>query len=224
MHLFPSSGLLVSLSVRKKETRRLAYAGWGGVRPADASGAAKQKTEKYELETTRETEKGQRNSGRVLKAISQIPEKVLLVILILTLLDMVLSVFTRYITGRAIYWAEEVGTFGLVWITMIGAGICVRKKSHFTMPTFISRFPPRVRYVVDLINHALITIFGVLLLITGVGITRESWTMLSPALEVNLAIINSASIVCGALIVIYGIGQMLDIIKVGSAASPEGHS
>ncbi len=133
-------------------------------------------------------------------------------------------VFTRYITGRAIYWAEEVGTFGLVWITMIGAGICVKKRGHFTMPTFIDRFPPRVRYVIDLLNHGLIMVFGVLLLVTGVDITRESWTMLSPALEVNLAIINSAAIVCGALIIIYGIGQVMGIIRAGSAASPGGHS
>jgi len=171
-----------------------------------------------------EAKKNQGDSKRFSKVISRIPEKVLLVILVLTLFDMVLSVFTRYITGRAIYWAEEVGTFGLVWITMIGAGICVKKRAHFTMPTFIDRFSPRVRYAVDLLNHGLIMIFGVLLLITGVDITRESWTMLSPALEVNLAIIDSAAIVCGALIIIYGIGQVMGIIRGGSAASPGGHS
>ena len=169
-------------------------------------------------------EKVQGNSGKLCKVISQIPEKMLLVILILTLLDMVLSVFTRYITGQAIYWAEEVGTFGLVWITMIGAAICVKKRVHFTMPTFIGRFPPGVRSAVDLINVALIMAFGALLLITGVGITREAWTMFSPALEVNLAIIDSAAIVCGVLILIYGIGQFMDVIKTGSAPSPGGHS
>ncbi|HYB20814.1 MAG TPA: TRAP transporter small permease [Thermodesulfobacteriota bacterium] len=173
------------------------------------------------MNTTMEREKNQKNSGKWIKVISQLPEKVLLVILIFTLIDMVLSVFTRYVTGQAIYWAEEVGTFGLVWITMIGAGICVKKRLHFTMPTFIGRFSPRVRYVVDLVNEALIMVFGVLMLITGVDITRNSWTMYSPALEVNLAVIDSAAILCGLLIVIYGMGQVLRIIKTGSAPSPE---
>ena len=176
------------------------------------------------MNATTGVEKVQRNPGRLYKVISQIPEKVLLAILIFTLLDMVLSVFTRYITGQAIYWAEEVGTFGLVWITMIGAAICVKRRAHFTMPTFIGRFPPRVQCAVELINLALIMIFGALLLVTGVGITREAWTMFSPALEVNLAIIDSAAIVCGVLIIIYGIGQFMGIIKTGSAPSPGGHS
>jgi TRAP-type C4-dicarboxylate transport system permease small subunit len=167
--------------------------------------------------------RGPRNSEKLYKLISQLPEKVILVILVFTLLDMVLSVFARYVLGQAIYWAEEVGTFGLVWITMIGAGICVKRNLHFIMPTFIDRFPPGVRYVVDLIKNALVTIFGVLLLITGIGITRGSWTMFSPALEVSLAIINSAAIVSGTLILIYGINHFMGVIKTGCASSPGGH-
>ena len=176
------------------------------------------------MNTPTRSGKDQKNGAKWYKGISQIPEKVVLAILVLTLIDMVLSVFTRYITGQAIYWAEEVGTFGLVWITMIGAAICVKRRAHFTMPTFIGRFPPRVRYVIELINIALIMIFGALLLVTGVGITREALTMFSPALEVNLAIIDSAAVVCGVLIIIYGIGQFMDIIQAGSAPSPGGHS
>ena len=56
-------------------------------------------------------------SGRRIKGIQEncirpflsFRKKCSLVILIFTLLDMVLSVFTRYVTGQAIYWAEEVG-------------------------------------------------------------------------------------------------------------------
>jgi TRAP-type C4-dicarboxylate transport system permease small subunit len=171
-----------------------------------------------------ETSKEQESSGGLSRAISQIPEKLLLLILLLTLLDMVLSVFTRYVTGRAIYWAEEVGTIGLVWITMIGAAICVKRNIHFTMPTFIGYFSPRVGFAVNLINQGLIMAFGLLLLVTGIGITIEALSMSTPALEVNLGVIDSAAVVCGALILIYGIGKVMDIIKTGPVSSPEGHS
>ncbi|MDO8957517.1 MAG: TRAP transporter small permease subunit, partial [Deltaproteobacteria bacterium] len=119
------------------------------------------------MQTSTGLEKDQKNSGKLYKALSQIPERVLLVILILTLLDMVLSVFTRYVTGQAIYWAEEVGTFGLVWLTMIGTGIGVKRGIHFAMPTFVGRFSPGVRYAVSLANHVLIAAFGVLMILTG---------------------------------------------------------
>lgn len=175
------------------------------------------------MPTSTDLEKVQNNSGKLSKLISQIPEKILLVILVLTLLDMVLSVFSRYIIGKAIYWAEEVGTFGLVWMTMIGAGVAIKRRVHFTMPTFIGRFPPKLRYAVDLINHALIAGFGVLMIFTGYNMTRESANMYSPALEVNLGIINSAAIVCGVLIVFYEAGQAIETIRRGAAPSPEAH-
>jgi TRAP-type C4-dicarboxylate transport system permease small subunit len=175
------------------------------------------------LQTSAGLEKEQKNFERLSRLISQIPERVLLLVLILTLLDMLLSAFTRYIVGKVIYWGEEVGTFGLVWITMIGAGVGIKKRVHFTMPTFISRFPPRVRFTVDLINHALIVAFGVLMILTGYNVTRESANMFSPALEVNLGIINSAAIVAGVLIVIYEVELALGTIRRGVTPSPETH-
>ena len=175
------------------------------------------------MENSPEIKKDQKSHGKVYKALSQIPERVLLIILIVTMLDMLLGVFTRYVTGQAIYWAEEVGTFGLVWITMIGAGIGVKRGIHFTMPTFVDHFPPRIRYIIALLNHALIAAFGVLMILTGTNMTRESSNMFSPALEVNLGIINSAAIVCGLLIVVYEVQRGLGTLRRGTAPSSEAH-
>ena len=179
------------------------------------------KKEKVKLLTSTGLEKEQKNPGKLFRLISQMPERVLLLVLIVTLLDMLLSVFTRYIVGKVIYWGEEVGTFGLVWMTMIGAGVGIKRRVHFTMPTFISRFPPRVRFAVDMTNHALIVAFGVLMILTGYNVTRESANMSSPALEVNLGIINSAAIVAGVLIVVYEVGLALGTLRKGVAPSPE---
>jgi TRAP-type C4-dicarboxylate transport system permease small subunit len=175
------------------------------------------------LQNSPEMEKAQKSPGKVAKALSQIPDRVLLIILILTMLDMLLGVFTRYVTGRAIYWAEEVGTFGLVWITMIGTGIGVKRGIHFTMPTFMGRFPPGVRYAIAVANHFLIIIFGALMFFTGVNMTIGSSNMFSPALEVNLGILNSAGIACGALIVVYEAQRGLGTLRRGTAPSAEGH-
>lgn len=168
-------------------------------------------------------EKDQKGSAKLGKVLTHIPEIVLIVILTLTMIDMVVSVFTRYVTGRAIYWAEEVGTFGLVWITMIGGAVAVKRRAHFTMPTFVTRLPARAQYFIDLVNHALIMAFGFVLALTGYYVTSQSLNMASPALEVNLGIMNSAAVVCGVLILIYEVGQVLQTIRTGAAPPPEGH-
>jgi len=167
--------------------------------------------------------KDQKSPGKVSRALSQIPERLLLIILIVTILDMVMSVFTRYVTGKAIYWAEEVGTFGLVWMTMIGTGIAVKRGLHFAMPTFVGRFPLRVRYAIALANHALITLFGILMIFTGTNMTLQSSNMFSPALEINLGILNSSAIACGVLIVVYEVQRGIGTLRRGATLSPEGH-
>jgi TRAP-type C4-dicarboxylate transport system permease small subunit len=91
------------------------------------------------------------------------------------------------------------------------------------MPTFVGRFPPGVRHVIALINHALITAFGVLMLLTGNNMTIASSNMFSPALEVNLGILNSAAIACGALIIVYEVQRGIGTIRTGAAPSPGGH-
>jgi TRAP-type transport system small permease protein len=175
------------------------------------------------LENSPATRKDQRNPGKMYRVLSQIPERILLIILIVTMLDMVLSVFTRYVTGKAIYWAEEVGTFGLAWMTMIGTGIAVKKGIHFAMPTFVGHLAPRVRYAIALANHALITTFGVLMLLTGINMTIESSNMFSPALELNLGILNSGAIACGLLIIVYEVQRGIETLRRGPAPFPEGH-
>jgi TRAP-type C4-dicarboxylate transport system permease small subunit len=183
----------------------------------------RKKEERKKLENSPAMRKDQKSPGKVYRVLSQIPERILLIILIVTMLDMVLSVFTRYVTGKAIYWAEEVGIFGLVWMTMIGTGIAVKKGVHFAMPTFVGRFPPGVRYAIALANHALITAFGVLMLLTGAHMTIASSNMFSPALEVNLGILNSSAIACGVLIVVYEVQRGIGTLRRGSAPSPGGH-
>lgn len=136
---------------------------------------------------------------------------------------MFLSVITRYLVGQAIYWAEEVGTFGLVWITMIGAAVAVKRNAHFAMPTSIGRLFPRIKSVIALLNLSLIIGFGILMILTGIETTRSSSEMLSPALEINLGIMNSSAIVSGALILIYAGWQFKETITKGPAPSSEKH-
>ena len=176
------------------------------------------------MQTTLKLEHNRKNSGKLrklLQIVSQIPEMSLLLIMFLTMIDMLLSVITRYLLNNALFWAEEFGTFGLVWMTMIGTGVAVKRSAHFTMPTFMDRFPLRARYIISLINHSLVIAFGFVMVFTGISLTRASMVMFSPALEINLGIINSSAIVGGILILIYETGKVIDLIVHGLPKSSE---
>jgi len=53
---------------------------------------------------------------------------------------------------------------------------------------------------------------GCLLVVTGAEITHSSVTMRTPALEANMAVIDSASIVGGALIILYAGQQLVEML------------
>lgn len=168
-------------------------------------------------------QEAQKKRDRWVKVVAHLPEIALLLILFPTLADMFLGAVTRYVVGKAIYWAEELGTFGLVWLTMIGAAVALKRNAHFVMPTFMGRFSPRVQSGISLFNLFLIMAFGGLMIVAGVETTRSSWEMPSPALEWNLGMVNLAGIVCGVLILIYAGWQCKEILTRGASVSPKGH-
>src|SRR5882757_190205 len=54
------------------------------------------------------------------------------------------------------FWVEEVGETTLAWLTMIGAAIAVKERSHFALNLFTHRFPPRAQAFLHVFHNLLI--------------------------------------------------------------------
>src|SRR5882672_10828131 len=87
---------------------------------------------------------------RVREIVLLAPKIVLTALLILAIGDMVVGVFLRYvvvaITDRLdidpinFFWVEEIGEYSLAWLTMIGAGLGIAERAHFTLHVLTHRF------------------------------------------------------------------------------------
>jgi C4-dicarboxylate transporter DctQ subunit len=55
------------------------------------------------------------------------------------------NVVTRYFLFFSFAWAEEVTLYIMIWITFIGADLCVRQGSHVNMDFLLSHLPAEVR-------------------------------------------------------------------------------
>jgi TRAP-type C4-dicarboxylate transport system permease small subunit len=157
----------------------------------------------------------------ILKIISKLPEMAVTLILIVLLIDMLMSTLFRYVFMHPLSWAEEIGSFGLIWMTMIGTGLAIKRNAHFIMPTF--RFSPRVNYAVAFIIQALIISFGFLMIITGSELINYSLGTISPALEINMGYVNCSGVVGGILIVVYGVQRIRELIIGGLGSLREIH-
>jgi TRAP-type C4-dicarboxylate transport system permease small subunit len=143
------------------------------------------------------------------------PKIVLTALLVLAIGDMVVGVFMRYvvtaITDRLdldpinFFWVEEVGEYSLAWLTMIGAGIGIAERAHFTLRVLTHRLSPAAQRVIHLATHLLIAGFGALAVWYGIQLAIVNSLLTSPALEINLAWLYAAPAVGGALIILYGL-------------------
>lgn len=80
------------------------------------------------------------------------------------------NVVTRYLTNYSLAFTEELEVAALVWLTMLGAAIGVRRAAHLGFTVVRDRLPRRARRAAALLSVAL-TVGTCLVLIWG-GITQ----------------------------------------------------
>jgi TRAP-type C4-dicarboxylate transport system permease small subunit len=149
-----------------------------------------------------------------------LPKIVLTALLVLAIGDMIVGVFMRYVvtavTDRLdldpvnFFWVEEVGEYTLAWLTMVGAGIGIAERAHFTLRMLVHRFPQPVQRAIHVMTHLLIAGFGALALWYGVKLAVVNSALTSPALQLNLAWLYAAPAVGGALIILYGLAMLFE--------------
>jgi len=149
-----------------------------------------------------------------------LPKIVLTGLLILAIGDMIVGVFLRYVMIPVtdwldldpinFFWVEEVGEYTLAWLTLIGAGIGIAERAHFTLRVLTHRLPLPAQRVIHVATHLLIAGFGALAAWYGLQLAIVNSLLTSPALEINLAWLYAAPAVGGALIVLYGLAMAFE--------------
>ncbi len=151
------------------------------------------------------------------KLLPRIPRFVIALLLVVAIVNLLIGVFLRYVmvditswldTDPVRFtWVEEVGEFTLAWLTLLGAAVGVRERTHFTLHVLPLR--PALRRWVDRFNHVLIAAFGLVAAWYGVGLCAINTSVKSAGLEINLAILYGSSVVGGVLIAIYAVSMIL---------------
>jgi len=203
-------------------------------RPALA-GRGTSPRQRESLPRTRSGGEGQR-LATTRAAVLLIPKIVVTALLILAVGDMLAGVFLRYVMVPVtdwldlepinFFWVEEVGEYALAWMTMIGAGIAIGERAHFTLRVLTHRLPMPAQRAIHVATHLLIAGFGGLAAWYGVKLAIVNSLLTSPALEINLAWLYAAPAVGGALIVLYGLAAVFepppppdDLHESGAAAA-----
>lgn len=151
--------------------------------------------------------------------IVNIPKVVVGLLLVAAIVNLLIGVFLRYVMIEVtdwldvdpvrFTWVEEVGEMMLAWLTLLGAAIGVRERSHFTLHVLTGRFSARTQAMIERGHHVLIAIFGAIAAWYGVKLCLLNYTLVTPGLEINLALLYASCVVGGILLVVYAISMIV---------------
>jgi TRAP-type C4-dicarboxylate transport system permease small subunit len=155
----------------------------------------------------------------VARALSQVVEGLLLVMMVLLCADVFLGVFSRYVMARTFTWYDEIARLLFVWIVFLGAAVGVRRAAHFRLHLVVDRFPPGLRRVTELVGVLVVMGFGLLLIQQGWKLVELGQFQRTPVMGLSKQYVYASVPAGGALIILYSLPHLWRALRGLSGAA-----
>lgn len=128
-----------------------------------------------------------------------------------------LGVFYRYVLTDPLVWSEELSTFAMVWVTMIGGSMGIKRYSHVGVSFLVDNisFLDRHRNAVGVLVNLLILFFLVMLLKEARTLALFASRQTSPALGISMFWPYCGLLVGGLMMAVQVVSQIVDGLTGG---------
>lgn len=138
--------------------------------------------------------------------VDRILEYLLVVLFSVMLFSVLWQVFSRFLLKSPSTITDEVSSFGLIWVGLLGAAYATGKKLHLAIDLFPQKLVSRKAVFWDGFVYLAIALFSMMVLVIGGG--RLCWITFalgqkSAALEIPLGFVYLVVPLSGALILYY---------------------
>ena len=99
-----------------------------------------------------------------------------------------LGVFFRYVLLEPISWSEELSTFMMVWVAMLGASMGIRRGRHVGVSYVVDQMPllKKNKRTISIVVNFLILLFLYVLVKEGLSLALFARNQISPALGLSM--------------------------------------
>ena len=147
-------------------------------------------------------EKDQRWTTSALQATRRSVEVVVVTLFSVLTIAVFAQVVARYVFNSPPAWTEELARFCQVWIVLLTSSICVRKGGHLAVDYLGPNLPPAARKALGVVTGGLITAYSAVVTVWGVRLMAVGAIQVSPAMQINMAIVYAVFPLAGVLLVI----------------------
>ena len=146
-------------------------------------------------------------------ALSKLSLVLAVVGLIAVILCVQYQVIGRYIFNDTPTWAEALSMLLVLFVTAFGLAVGVRDAGHIGLESMVALLPDRWRRRIELLIHALVGLFGALMVKGGWLWMAAKWGEKKPMLPVPDGIDYLPVVIAGALIVLFSIEHIIAILR-----------
>ena len=124
------------------------------------------------------------------------------------------QIVTRFIFNSPSTVSEELLTYTFAWMAMFSSAYVFGKRDHMRMTFVVDKLPKAQRRILEIVIELLVIAFAVIVLIYG-GFTIMGLTMTQKTASrgVMMGVIYAVVPICGILIAVYGVLNLVDLCK-----------
>jgi TRAP-type C4-dicarboxylate transport system permease small subunit len=154
--------------------------------------------------------------GSSLQTIRRSVEVVVVSLFAVLTVSVFAQVIARYVFNSPPAWTEELARFCQVWIVLLTSSICVRKGSHLAVDYLGPSLPPAARTALGVATGVLIIAYSAVVTVWGFKLMAVGSLQVSPAMQINMAVVYAVFPIAGLLMVIEGTLATLHRFRAGS--------
>ncbi|MEJ2723315.1 MAG: TRAP transporter small permease [Deltaproteobacteria bacterium] len=120
-----------------------------------------------------------------------------------------LQVLFRYLIHLPLFWTEEFARYCLVWASLLGSAVAVKRGEHIAVTFFLGQLPMRWGRIVILAAQSAVIVILFVMLWGGAKLVVVTSTQISPALRIPMAIPYLALPIGSTVMLVHVISSIL---------------
>jgi TRAP-type C4-dicarboxylate transport system permease small subunit len=140
--------------------------------------------------------------------LNRICEVALTILLAAMAVVVFLQVLFRYVLHLPLFWTEEFARYCLVWASLLGAAVALKRGEHIAVTFLLDTFPKKATRVLTMVAQVSVIFILTVMVWGGVKLVLVTSAQISPALRIPMAVPYLALPV-GAVIMLFHVVSAL---------------
>ena len=159
---------------------------------------------------------------RFCAALARLCLKVGVAGLMLLIVAVLYQVIGRYVFNDTPTWAESGAVLLVLYVTMLGMAVGVRDAGHIGLESLLVLVPEAVRLKMELLIHALVLGFGLVMAYNCAVLAQSVWDYKIPTLGLSEAFKYAPPALAGVLIALFSLEHIIALTH-GEEVEPSWH-